>query len=588
MMAAMVLAVHGNADQEVRPVSRRGASRLTENLSATVLATVAYFIAGKLGLQLAFMHASATAVWPPSGIALAAFLLFGYRLWPGIFLGAFLVNITTAGSLFTALGIATGNTLEGVTGAYLVRRYANGWRAFERWHDTVRFCVLACVVSTTIAATIGVASVCVTGFAPWSSFGPIWMTWWLGDAVGGFIVSSVIILWYLAPRPGWTGVRALEFAGVILSTVFVGLLVFRDVFPHGYVCVPPLLWAALRFGPRETATAVFLLTAVAIWGTLRASGPYSVADRNASLLLLQAFIGVTAVTSMIVAAVVLERQRAVDALRDAHRDLELRHEERTREFLVADGDRVRAEEQLIVVARRRAEDLRDFAVSVQDVLEDERGRIARELHDDLGQRLTGLKMGVQLLEDEVPSNGSKPLARLRLLRRELDAMINVVRRLSHNLHPSALDDFGLVVALQTLCNDFQKIHQIQTRFEAREPMGGFHDPHVDIALYRMAQEALANVAKHANASKASVELSGRPDAITLVVLDNGRGFDMEGFRARRIQGHRLGLIGMRERCELLGGEFVVESTPGQGTRIEARLPLQPQVRYEPNQDSNRR
>jgi signal transduction histidine kinase len=583
-----MLAAREIAAEEVRPVSRRGASRLTENLTAAALAAAAYFIAGKLGLRLAFLHASATAVWPPSGIALAAFLLFGYRLWPGIFLGAFLVNITTAGSLLTALGIATGNTLEGLTGAYLVRRYANGWHSFERWHDTARFCMLACVVSTTIAATIGVASVCLTGFAPWGLFGPIWLTWWLGDAVGGFIVSSVIILWYLNPRPGWNAAQAVEFAAMTLSTVVIGLLVFRGVFPYGYVCLPPLLWAALRFGPRETATAVLLLTGLAIWGTLRTSGPYTVADRNSSLLLLQAFIGVTAVTSMIVAAVVLERQRAVEALLGAHRDLEQRHEERTRAFLAAEGERIRAEEQLTVIARRRAEDLRDFAVSVQDVLEDERGRIARELHDDLGQRLTGLKMGVQLLEDEVPSNGPKPLARLRLLRRELEAMINAVRRLSYNLHPSALDDFGLVVAVQTLCNDFQKVHQIETRFEAREPMGGFHDAHVDIALYRMAQEALANIAKHAGASSVSVELSGRPDAIMLVVQDNGRGFDMESFRARRTKGHRLGLIGMRERSELLGGEFVVESTPGQGTRIEARLPLQPQVRYGSNQDSHRR
>jgi len=106
-----------------------------------------YFLAGKLGLLLAFVHASATAVWPPTGIALAAFLLLGYRVWPGIFLGAFLVNLTTAGSLATTLSIATGNTLEGLAGAYLVNRWAHGVHAFDRPPDVFKFAALAALAS---------------------------------------------------------------------------------------------------------------------------------------------------------------------------------------------------------------------------------------------------------------------------------------------------------------------------------------------------------------------------------------------------------------------------------------------------------
>jgi integral membrane sensor domain MASE1 len=125
---------------------------------STVLAAV-YFVAGKLGLTLAFVNPSATAVWPPTGIALAAFLVIGYRVWPGIFLGAFLVNILTAGSVATVTGIALGNTLEGLVGAYLVNTFARGRNVFNRPQDLLKFTVLAGLLSTTVSATFGVISI---------------------------------------------------------------------------------------------------------------------------------------------------------------------------------------------------------------------------------------------------------------------------------------------------------------------------------------------------------------------------------------------------------------------------------------------
>src|SRR5437762_11371007 len=146
-----------------------------------VALTGVYFAAGKLGLSLAFVHASATAVWPPTGIALAALLLFGTRVWPGVLIGAFLVNVTTAGSAVSSAGIAIGNTLEALLAAYLVNRYAGGRYAFEGLRNVVRFAILAALVSPVVSATFGVTSLCATGYAEWADFGPIWLTWWLGD-----------------------------------------------------------------------------------------------------------------------------------------------------------------------------------------------------------------------------------------------------------------------------------------------------------------------------------------------------------------------------------------------------------------------
>src|SRR5882757_1748514 len=176
-------------------------SRLLKDLAALAVLAAVYFAAGKLGLKLAFVNASATAVWPCTGIALAAFLILGYRVWPAILAGGFLVNWTTAGSVATSLGISTGNTLEGVVGCYLVTRFAAGRKAFERAQDVFKFAFLAGVVSPAVCATIGVSTLALAGFAGWTIYGSIWSTWWLGDAVGAVVVTPLLILWWENPRP---------------------------------------------------------------------------------------------------------------------------------------------------------------------------------------------------------------------------------------------------------------------------------------------------------------------------------------------------------------------------------------------------
>jgi len=276
-----------------------------------------YFVAGKLGLALAFVHPSATVMWPCSGIALAAFLVLGYRVWPGVFLGAFLVNTTTAGSIATSIGITMGNTLEGLVGAYLVNRVANGRHAFDRPQDILKFAVLAGMMSTMVSATFGVTSLSLGGFASWTNYGSIWLTWWLGDAVGDLIVAPLLVLWSVNPRPRWSRGQVFEAALLLLFLLFVSQAVFGKLssalvnnYPLAYWCVPILVWTAFRFGQRETATAIFVLSGVATWGSLRGFGPFARETQNDSLLLLQVFMGTTALMAMAFAAVVSQRKRA--------------------------------------------------------------------------------------------------------------------------------------------------------------------------------------------------------------------------------------------------------------------------------------
>jgi PAS domain S-box-containing protein len=297
--------------------------------------TALYVLAGKLGLSFASVHPNATAVWPPTGIALAAFLLFGARVWPFILLGAFLVNVTTSGTWVTSLGIAAGNTLEGWIGAALVRRFAGGVRAFDRAGGIFRFTLLAGLLGTAVSATIGATSLVLGGLAPASRFWTIWLTWWMGDAAGALTLCPILVLASVNDRIEWDARRALEAMALIVAVFAVGAVVFGGAllpdpnYPLEFACVPPLIWAAFRFGRREAAAVVIAFSAIAISDTRLGSGPFARADLGESLLLLQAFMAILSVTGLAVAATVFQRRRADAELRALNDDLERRVAERT-------------------------------------------------------------------------------------------------------------------------------------------------------------------------------------------------------------------------------------------------------------------
>jgi diguanylate cyclase (GGDEF)-like protein len=298
-------------------------SRYLKDAAILAALTVVYFLGGKLGLRLASIHASATAVWPCTGIALAAFLILGYRVWPAILAGAFLVNLTTAGSVTTSMGIAVGNTLEGVVGCYLVSRFAGGQKAFERVQNVFRFTLFAGIISSAVSATVGVTTLAMAGFAAWPKYLAIWGTWWLGDGVGAVVVAPLLILWWQNPRLVWTRRQVVELAFLFSGLFLTGQIVFGGLFyaplknyPFEYLCIPFLIWAAFRFGRRKAATATCLLAVIATWGTLRGFGPFARESQNTSLLLVGTFMGIVAVMSMALSAEITERRLAEEHVRE--------------------------------------------------------------------------------------------------------------------------------------------------------------------------------------------------------------------------------------------------------------------------------
>ena len=292
-------------------LSGDGADKKVKFAGAAVFVAAAYIVAGKIGLLFAFVQANATAVWAPTGIAIAALLFLGYRLWPAVFIGAFIVNITTAGTgLPSALGIATGNTLEALVAVYLVNRFANGIRAFDRPVDVIKFSFLAGVVATAVSATFGVTTLLLQGMANWGSSFGIWITWWLGDMGGAVIVAPFIVLWLLDHRIRWNKEKALEVLFLMLVLAAFALLVGKFGFIFVFMS-PIFIWVAFRFDRRTMAATVLIVTEAYVWLTL--TNPQSAghgAVVNQTLILLQAFMVTTFVAMMALATALAEQKEA--------------------------------------------------------------------------------------------------------------------------------------------------------------------------------------------------------------------------------------------------------------------------------------
>ena len=283
-----------------------------------------YFVLAKIGLVLASIHASATPIWPPTGLALAAVLLRGYRVAPAILLGAFAANVTTAGTITTSAVISVGNMLEALSGAWLVNRWSGGCDTFVKPDDVVRFALVS-LLATTLSPTIGVVSLAFAGLAQWSNFGAIWLTWWLGDLAGALVITPVLVLWARSTPDAFRGPEVIESVTVYAATGAIGVFAFSPLVeqtaergPLAFLAILPLLWAALRLSQRETATVALFLSIFAVWATLFGGGPFARESLNESFMLVLMFMISTAVPSLTLSADASMRRRTEADLRREH------------------------------------------------------------------------------------------------------------------------------------------------------------------------------------------------------------------------------------------------------------------------------
>ena len=266
-----------------------------------------------------------------------------------------------------------------------------------------------------------------------------------------------------------------------------------------------------------------------------------------------------------------ERHEKEVGLQEAKDQLERRIEERTavlvnlnRELHEEIAGRERVEEEL----RKSLEQLRALAARLQQVREEERKRVAREMHDELGQACTAIKMDLASIGRKTTKRQTQLRAKLDLAMQLVDAMISTVRRIASELRPRTLDDLGLATALEWQAQEFQR--RTGTRCSVDLPAEPLAlDAERSIAIFRIFQESLTNVARHAYATEVQVRLEMHGDELIFRVSDNGRGFDATQASARQ----SLGLVGMQERALLLGGQIEIRGAPGSGTTVSLRIPL---------------
>ncbi len=276
---------------------------------------LAYFATARFGLRFAVHAEQVTVVWPPSGIALAVMLVLGSRTWPGVWLGAFAANALANEGLATALAIATGNTLEALAGAWLLRQ-VHFHEDLDRVWDVMGLLGLAAGLSTTVAATVGATSLCLSGLQPWSAFGGLWFVWWLGDAMGILLFAPALLIWGSRPRPAFSRLRTPEAlalgAGVVVATVasFGGRFAELTGSHFAYLLFPLLIWAAVRFGQRGAAPAILIVAGIAVAFTVQALGPFGGNSPRNRLVMLQVFLSVAALTALVLGAAIAERDTA--------------------------------------------------------------------------------------------------------------------------------------------------------------------------------------------------------------------------------------------------------------------------------------
>ncbi|TFG58400.1 MAG: hypothetical protein E4H36_15400 [Spirochaetales bacterium] len=660
---------------------------------------VVYHLAARLGLKLAYEQVNTSPVWPPTGIGLAALLLFGLKLWPGITAGVLIGSLVNGAPLLLSLGMALGNTLGSLICAYFLKKIIKFHNTIDRVQDVLGLTLFA-VVSTSISATIGTSTLLLLNQTGGAGFGTIWLTWWVGDLLGALVIGPALLVW-LTPAPQrmniWAyleGFLVLAFITVISWYVFSfrpssGIL-HQSLF---FLIFPVLIWAALRLGQRGATICIGSVSVIAILGTIRGVGPLTAGSLNDSLVLLQTFTGVLAFTSLILAASTIERRKTSKDLKQRVHDLaalndssslflrnfdvksifqiicelavdkigldgvwieieagerragpppavygldmdavpELKHaweqnmncRERSdimirtadmlpeaaaisvgnfqlyaslplafdgepigflkmlsREKYFFTGERlqlIQSYANLAAVAIKNtwlyeqvqhgSRQLQALSQRLFKAHEEERLHLSRELHDESGQLLAALAVQMGLLKKDAAGNETlgKKINTLIETSNELQEKLH---ELAVNLRPASLYHLGLMNALQQHAGVFSRQHNIQVEFEA-VGMDDLRLPiEMETALFRVVQEAMTNISLHAQATRIDVLISRNDHLVAVILEDNGVGFHLQDVPA----GNHLGLFGMRERIEMLGGTFTIEREIGKGTTVRAEGP----------------
>ena len=468
-------------------------------------------------------------LWPGCAILTAVLLKAPRTIWPVLLpagLAGFVLYDLRAGLAFAPIAwlilIDAAEVLTATLGVHSVFR---GEPRLSNVKGLTKYCAFAAILAPVVAATMGAA-------IPHGSYWISWRIIFLSEALAFLTLPPAILGWASRIRKGHENSASLwiEAFTLIIGVFLLGYIISvtsgRSITPAlFYALVPFLIWSALRFGPSGVSTSIIIVAFLSIWGSIHGRGPFAGSTPLESVLSLQLFLLCAAIPFMVLAALAEEHKLGERALRELS------------------GRLITAQEE-------------------------ERTRLSRELHDDLSQRMARLLIRLERCRQSIGEVSPKS-------RQQLEAVVEMasdisanLRDLSHMLHPATLATLGLVTSISGFCRKFSEQHNLIVKFEFGDIRKDLPDD-VSLCLFRIVQEALNNVVKHSAAQEARVTLTGAGDRIDLCIEDSGVGFDT----ASPQETAALGLISMRERVRLVGGQFSIESEPSRGTRILVRVPV---------------
>ena len=297
-----------------------------------------YYGGAKVGIAIALPipPGNITAVWLPSAIAWIAILGQGYNIFPGILIADFLASLPSYfdGTQYPLQSLAVCSVgslaalIEAVLGTRLIRRFLPIAAPFASAKSVLRF-VLIVAICTGLNATIGVTTICLGGFCQWTNYGFLWLTFWTGNAITILVFLPLLLVWQRVSPISWQSRKWMEALLLLSLLIGIGKLAFSANFPVQYMMLPCLWWAAFRFGQHGATLAIVLVSTLALWGTVNGTSSFLRESLNESLILLQTFMGVVSVSTLLFSAILVERQQAEIGLKVANETLERRVEERT-------------------------------------------------------------------------------------------------------------------------------------------------------------------------------------------------------------------------------------------------------------------
>lgn len=509
--------------------TQRRLTGLLKQLGVAAIYALFAYIVGRY-----FKSDLATSVFEPtSGFALAVLLIGGMRYAWAIFLGELLFSIISSSPLGVAAATTLGNTLGPLLGAWLLTRDGRFDSRLRSLRDYLRLILLGSVGSG-IAALVGSTALLASGAPSAGSFFLGMIHLWMGDALGIILITPLFLVWRLE-KSDWLEMKRVHVAALLLGLTFLaGQAVFLDWFhdsiglvDKGYVMFLFIAWVAVRLGTWGTVIALVVTAVQALLGAHYGTGFFAADVAATQLTNYWLYMVILSVVGMALATYFAERS----------------------------------------LAERQ---LRDLSTHLQNVREEEKAGIAREIHDDLGGTLTAIRMEIYFLTRGLPAGKeSAPLfERIESMSRLLDNAVGVTRRVITELRPTILDDLGLLAAIEWQAAQFHKRTGIECRVKCIEDKGNL-DKQRSIALFRIFQEALTNVARHSGASRVEVEFHHGDEEVALSIGDNGRGMPGEHV----IAPDSYGIRGMFERVGQLGGKIRFDTPPGGGLNVAVVLPL---------------